>query len=72
MKYPKPMSIEERYDYLQTMYERYQAAQGRKERSALLDEMQAATGLNRVYLIQLMQRRPERRPRRRRGGDTPA
>lgn len=65
MKYPKPMTIEERYVYLQAMYERYQAATSRKERSALLDEMQAATGLNRLYLIQLMGRKPERRARKR-------
>lgn len=65
MKHPKPMTISERYAYLQTMYERYQAATGRKERSALLDEMQATTGLNRLYLIQLMSRKPERHPRKR-------
>ncbi len=72
MKHPKPMTIEERYVYLKEMYERYQATQSRSERSALLDEMQAATGLNRVYLIQLMKRKPERRPRQRKSTPTVA
>ena len=60
------MTIEERYQYLGRMKKRYQKAD-RRERSKLLDEMEAYTGLHRKSIIRLvgteLQRRPPSRER---------
>jgi hypothetical protein len=57
------MTIEERYQYLRRMKKRYQKA-NRQERSRLLDEMEAYTGLHRKSLIRLLKspRTKERGP----------
>jgi hypothetical protein len=57
------MTIEERYQYLRRMKKRYQKA-NRQERSRLLDEMEAYTGLHRKSLIRLLKspRAKERGP----------
>lgn len=63
------MNFTERRKYLALMYRRYQKA-SRRERSALLDEMEAVTGLHRKSLIRLM-RDPvaiKRKPRRKERG----
>ena len=59
------MNFTERRKYLAVMYRRYQKASPR-ERSALLDEMEAVTNLHRKSLIRLMQGPValERKPRR--------
>jgi len=44
------MDMEEKYQYLRRMKKRYVKA-NRKERSRLLDEMEAYTGLHRKSLI---------------------
>lgn len=62
------MALAERNTYLRLMKSRYQTAD-RATRSALLDEMQAVTGLHRKYLIGLMHAPgPYRRPRTRERG----
>lgn len=48
------MTIDERHKYLRTMRNRYLAAD-RKQRSQLLSEMEAVTGLHRKSLIRLLQ-----------------
>ena len=53
MRMEEKMSIEERYQYLRRMKKRYIKA-GRKERSHLLDEMEAYTNLHRKSLIRLL------------------
>lgn len=63
------MTIEERYQYLRRMKKRYQRAD-RRERSHLLDEMKAYTGLHRKSLIRLMGTDLQRRPRSRERGPT--
>jgi hypothetical protein len=65
----KNMSIDERFNYLAIQYNRYIVAGG-KERSALLDEMEAVTGMDRKTLIRHMRRRPKRKARRRQRGVT--
>jgi len=67
------MTIEERRKYLRKMKKRYQKV-NRKERSKLLDEMQAVTEMHRKSLIRLMNGSLERKPRskqrcRRYGGE---
>jgi hypothetical protein len=57
------MSIDERRKYLRRMKKRYAQAT-RKERSQLLDEMEAVTDLHRKSLIRLMKGSLERKPRR--------
>ena len=60
------MTIEERYKYLRIQHARYRHAQTRQEKQVLLNEMEAVTGLQRKYLLQLLgQDRIARRPRRR-------
>ena len=53
MSTDEKMSIDERRKYLRRMKKRYDQA-GRKERSRLLDEMEAVTDLHRKSLIRLM------------------
>jgi hypothetical protein len=61
------MSIEERYQYLRRMKKRYIKA-SRKERSHLLDEMEAYTNLHRKSLIRLLRTEIRRHPRTRERG----
>jgi hypothetical protein len=61
------MTIDERRKYLRTMKKRYIKA-ARKERSRLLDEMEAVTGLHRKSLNRLMNGSLERKPRRKQRG----
>jgi hypothetical protein len=62
------MTINEKRKYLLIQRDRYLKA-SRKERSHLLDEMVAVTGLNRKYIILLLQTNLERKPRQKeRGG----
>jgi len=63
------MTIDERYKYLRTMKTRYLKA-GRKERSQLLDEMEAVTGLHRKSLIRSLKGSLTRQPRARQRGKT--
>lgn len=63
------MTIDERRKYLCTMKKRYVKA-GRKERTQLLGEMEAVTGLHRKSLIRLMNGSLERKPRRKQRGRT--
>jgi hypothetical protein len=65
----EPMTIEERYQYLRRMKKRYQKAD-RQERSRLLDEMEAYTGLHRKSLIRLLGTDLQRHPRSRERGPT--
>lgn len=58
------MTIDERYKYLRRMQPRYLKG-GRKERSALLDEMETYSGLHRKSLTRLMKGDLERRSRTR-------
>jgi hypothetical protein len=62
MDLEEKMTIEERYQYLRQMKKRYQKA-NRQERSRLLDEMEAYTGLHRKSLIRLIKTDIKRRPR---------
>ena len=64
------MNIDERYKYLRIQQRHYAAAQTRRAKQALLDEMVRVTGLHRKHLIQLLgqagiQRRPRSRERER-------
>jgi hypothetical protein len=61
------MSIAEKRKYLMIQKRRYEKA-SRPERSHLLDEMMAVTGLNRKYLIQLLRTDLARKPRQRQRG----
>jgi len=63
------MSIQDRYSYLRRMHERYLSAK-RRERSGLLDEIVAHTGLNRKYACHLMNKAvgPIRKKRKRQRG----
>ncbi len=61
------MSVSERCTYLRVMQQRYRKA-GRRERSALLDEMVAVTGLHRKSLIRKMSGPVVRRQRSRERG----
>jgi hypothetical protein len=61
------MTVEERYKYLRKMQKRYQKA-GRGEKSVLLDEMEAVTGLHRKSLVRLMAGEVERQARQRERG----
>jgi len=63
------MTIDERRKYLRTMKKRYVRAD-RGERSRLLDEMEAVTGMHRKGLIRLMHSSLERKPRRKQRGRT--
>ena len=61
------MSVDERRKYLRKMQKRYVEA-GRKERSRLLDEMEAVTELHRKSLIRLINSSLKRRPRKKQRG----
>jgi hypothetical protein len=63
------MPIDERWTYLRRVQKRYRKA-SRKERSELLDEMEAHTQLHRKSLIRRMGSDMQRRPRRRQRGRT--
>lgn len=63
------MTIDERRKYLRKMKSRYVKAT-RQERSQLLGEMEAVTGLHRKSLIRLMRNSLERKPRSKERGKT--
>jgi len=65
-----PMSIDERRKYLHKMRIRYWQAKGKKERSRLLDEMQAVTGLHRKSLLRLIHGELARKSRRKQRSKT--
>jgi hypothetical protein len=65
-----PMSVAERRKYLHKMRLRYWQTKKRKERSLLLDEMQAVTGLHRKSLLRLIHGELARKPRRKQRGKT--
>jgi hypothetical protein len=58
------MTIDERRKYLHKMRIRYWQAQNRKERSQLLDEMEAVTELHRKSVLRLIHGELARKPRR--------
>ena len=63
------MTIDERRKYLRKMKSRYSKAT-RQERSQLLGEMEAVTGLHRKSLVRLMRGSLQRKPRRTERGKT--
>jgi len=63
------MTIDERRKYLRLMKKRYVQADC-KERSRLLDEMEAVTEMNRKSLIRLLNGSLERKPRSKQRGRT--
>jgi len=65
-----PMSVAERRKYLHRMRIRYWQAKRKKERSHLLDEMQAVTGMHRKSLLRLIHGELGRKPRRKQRGKT--
>jgi len=65
----EPMTIDERRKYLHKMKPLYHQAT-RSQRSALLTEMQAVTGLHRKSLIRLLHSDLRRKPRHRQRGPT--
>ena len=67
MEREERMTVDERYKYLRRMQKRYRRAK-RQERGALLDEMEAVTGLHRKSLVRLMKGEIQRRKRRRERG----
>ena len=67
MSNDEPMTINERRKYLRTMQKRYRPA-SRKDKSRLLEEMAAVTGLHRKSLIRLTGSDLKRQPRRRERG----
>jgi hypothetical protein len=64
------MTIDERRKYLHKMRIRYWQTQDRKERSQLLDEMEAVTELHRKSLLRLIHGDLARKPRRNQRGRT--
>jgi hypothetical protein len=64
------MSVAERRKYLHKMRIRYWQAPKKSERSRLLDEMQAVTGLHRKSLVRLIRGDLARKPRRQQRGKT--
>ena len=62
-----PMNIDERRKYLQCMWERYHYA-SKGDKTMLLDEMEAVTGMHRKSIIRLMQGRRGRKKRERERG----
>lgn len=67
MSEDEKMLIDERYKYLRMMQRRYKKA-NRRERQALLDEMEAMTGCHRKSLIRHMKGVPKREKRGRQRG----
>ena len=68
MSYEERMNIDERRKDLHKMRVRYWQAQSRKERSQLLNEMEAVTALHRKPLIRLINGELARKPRRKQWG----
>jgi len=64
------MTIDEQRKYLHKMRIRYWKVPDRGERSRLLDEMQAVTGLHRKSVLRLINGELARKPRRRQRGRT--
>ena len=64
------MTLKERNKYLRGIQSRYTQAPNRAVKSALLDEAQKVTGLNRDYLIQKLRHPIHRRARSRERGRT--
>ncbi len=62
-----PMNIDERRKYLQRMWERYYYA-SKRDKTTLLDEMEAVTGMHRKSIIRLMKGRRGRKKRERERG----
>jgi len=70
MSHTKSLKIlDERNAYPEIQYERCCHAT-KPEKSQLLDEMIKVTGLNRTHLIELTQRRPQRKSRQRQRSDS--
>ncbi|MFO8037537.1 MAG: hypothetical protein R6U57_13020 [Anaerolineales bacterium] len=63
------MTIDERYKYLRVMQKRYRKA-NKASRSALLDEMETATGLHRKSLLRLLKGNLTRKKRKKQRGRT--
>jgi len=63
------LMVDDRFKYLRRMKGRYARA-SREERSQLLDEMEAFTGMHRKSLIRSMNSDVKRKPRRRQRGST--
>jgi hypothetical protein len=68
MSIEEQMSIDKRRKYLHKMRIRYWQAQSRKERSKLLDEMEAVIELHRKSLLRLIHGDLARKPRRKQRG----
>jgi hypothetical protein len=69
MDLKETMTIDERYKYLRVMKKRYQKA-NKANRSALLDEMETATGLHRKSLLRLLNGNLTRKKRKKQRGRT--
>ena len=70
MSETEQMSVNERRKYLHKMRIRYWQVQTKKERSDLLDEMEAVTSLHRKSIIRLIKGELARKPRRQQRGKT--
>lgn len=68
MSIEEQMNVDERRKYLHKMRIRYWQTQSRKERSQLLDEMEAVTELHRKSLLRLIHGDLARKPRRKQRG----
>lgn len=69
MDLKETMTIDERYKYLRVMQKRYRKA-NKADRSALLDEMETATGLHRKSLLRLLHGNLTRKKRKKQRGRT--
>jgi hypothetical protein len=65
-----PMNVNERRKYLHKMRIRYWQVKGRGEKSHLVDEMVAVTGLHRKSILRLIHGELVRKPRRKQRGPT--
>ena len=70
MSETEPMNVTERRKYLHKMRIRYWQVQTKKERSDLLDEMEAVTSLHRKSILRLIKGELARKARRRQRGKT--
>ena len=70
MSETEKMSIDERRKYLHKMRLRYWQTETKKERSRLLDEMVAVTGMHRKSVLRLIHGELARKPRRSQRGCT--
>ena len=68
MSITEEMSIDERRKYFHKMGVRYWKAKSKKEKSQLLDEMEAVTKLHRKSVIRLIHGNLVRKPRRKQRG----